>query len=168
MSDLNRKTALTTIATLPALAVPAIAAVTPHPDADLLELGRQFDEWEREFKLTEEYWQPRWAVQYEVMAEKLSPTTLHISDEVAAEVERRLGPALKPHPDELCDAASEKMNRQIMALPASTLAGLAVKARVARFACFGFYGASDEDADWEHLMARELIESVLNTVARSA
>ena len=41
MSDLNRRTALTTIATLPALAVPALAAVSP--DAELLELGLQFD-----------------------------------------------------------------------------------------------------------------------------
>ena len=31
-----------------------------------------------------------------------------------------------------------------------------------------FYAASYEDADWDRLMARELIESVLNTVARSA
>jgi hypothetical protein len=44
-----------------------------------------------------------------------------------------------------------------MALPAFTLAGLAVKARLARFACSHFYDEPDGNADWDKLVARRLI-----------
>jgi hypothetical protein len=44
MSQLNRRNALATLATLPALSVPAVAAAaTPHPDAELLALGKQLE-----------------------------------------------------------------------------------------------------------------------------
>jgi len=48
------------------------------------------------------------------------------------------GDQAEPHCDDITDAMEAPM-RRIMALPATTLAGLAVKARVARFACFDFY-----------------------------
>jgi hypothetical protein len=40
---LNRRNALTAVATLPALAVPAAVAAMDSPDAELMALGREFD-----------------------------------------------------------------------------------------------------------------------------
>jgi hypothetical protein len=49
----------------------------------------------------------------------------------------------------------------MMALPAFTPAGLAVKARAAAFACSHFYRAELRDADWDHQHVRTLIDGVL-------
>jgi hypothetical protein len=43
MSMLNRRNALTAVATLPALAAPAAVAAMDSPDAELIVLGREFD-----------------------------------------------------------------------------------------------------------------------------
>jgi hypothetical protein len=43
MSMLNRRNALTAVATLPALAAPAAIAAMGSPDAELMALGREFD-----------------------------------------------------------------------------------------------------------------------------
>jgi hypothetical protein len=43
MSMLNRRNALTAVATLPALAAPAAVAAMDSPDAELMALGREFD-----------------------------------------------------------------------------------------------------------------------------
>ena len=51
---------------------------------------------------------------------------------------------------------------RIIALPATTLAGLAVKARVARFSWEHFWDEPEENLDWDELMARELIDAVLD------
>jgi hypothetical protein len=40
-------------------------------------------------------------------------------------------------------------------------AGLAIKARVARFACDYYWSKSEEDTDWDKLIARQLIDAVL-------
>jgi hypothetical protein len=55
-----------------------------------------------------------------------------------------------------------------MALQATTTAGLAVKARMARFSCKHFWReTADANADWDHLVARKLIESVLELAAKA-
>jgi hypothetical protein len=43
MSNLNRRNALTAVASLPALPVPAAVAALDSPDAELIALGREFD-----------------------------------------------------------------------------------------------------------------------------
>jgi hypothetical protein len=40
--------------------------------------------------------------------------------------------------------------------------GLAVKARVARFSCEHYWDEPEEDLDWDELMARKLIDAVLD------
>jgi hypothetical protein len=50
---------------------------------------------------------------------------------------------------------------RITIIPASTSEGLAVKARIARHACNHFYEKTDDDADWDHVMARSLFDDVL-------
>jgi hypothetical protein len=52
--------------------------------------------------------------------------------------------------------------RWIMTLPATTLAGLAIKARVARFSCEHLWEEPEEDLDWDELMTRKLIDAVLD------
>jgi hypothetical protein len=69
--------------------------------------------------------------------------------------------------DGLTDAMDVPM-RRIMALPATSLPGLAVKAMAAAHACSHFFGKSDEDADWDHLHARGLIQAVLALANYSA
>ena len=72
-----------------------------------------------------------------------------------------VGPSPTPASDEITDTMHPVM-LQIAALPATTCAGLAVKARAARFACSPrLYELSDEDANWNDLMVRKLIDGVL-------
>jgi hypothetical protein len=62
---------------------------------------------------------------------------------------------------DITDAMDEPA-RKIMALPAVTIAGLAVKAKAAAFACSHFYRAERlRDADWDHQHVRTLIDAVL-------
>jgi hypothetical protein len=54
MSQLNRRNALTAVASLPVLAAPAVAiAAADSPDAELIALGREFD---RLVMIANEYW----------------------------------------------------------------------------------------------------------------
>jgi hypothetical protein len=89
----------------------------------------------------------------------LAPITYEKYLEAAARVDRAF-----PLPNPMWEAVSDMqapVARKIMALPATTLAGLAVKARVAQSACERFWDVSDADCDWDQLMARQLIEAVL-------
>jgi hypothetical protein len=64
------------------------------------------------------------------------------------------------------DAINEAMDaavRRIIELPASTLPGLAVKARMAATKCRHFWRAPEEELDYDNRAARALIESVLAT-----
>ncbi len=125
MSDLNRRTALTTIATLPALAVPAIAAA--NPDAELLELGLQFDRIELEYNSAWECENPRWEAKERAMNEWPRGLTneqfLEMDKKLSAEIDVQLGPRHWREPDYITEDMDAPMSR-IMALPASTLAGL--------------------------------------------
>src|ERR1019366_9066045 len=59
------------------------------------------------------------------------------------------------------------VSRAIVAIPATTIAGLAVKARLAAFANEGCWDDSDEDADWEVLVVRKLVDAVIRVAASS-
>jgi len=75
-------------------------------------------------------------------------------------------PVAGPEPDHFSDQMDSPMIR-IMSLRARTIDGLAVKARVARYACKHFWDDSDADCDWDKLMARKLIDAVLKMAVRS-
>ena len=74
---------------------------------------------------------------------------------------------MRPTAGDITDAMDVPM-RQIMALPAFTFEGLAVKARAALFAFEYAFDRDLDELDWTDLVARHLIESILNTAARSA
>jgi hypothetical protein len=82
-----------------------------------------------------------------------------MQDRVTAEIEALHG---KLHDIgcqiEACD--STELIERIMALPAHTLAGLAVKARVAAIECSNYWTAGD-GAGWSDKNARAVIEAVL-------
>jgi hypothetical protein len=63
-----------------------------------------------------------------------------------------------PSVDDITDMMDPYM-RKIMALPARTPAGLAVKARVAEWVCSNYWDEPDDNCDW----ARKLIEAMLAT-----
>jgi len=184
MSQLNRRTTLTLVATLPTLAVPSARAATmpasfreifngsiadplPNPDQELIELGRRFDVLERQFHETDEKMGPKNDALVRILRETAGPR----SDEDYNEIWRRLDQEFGPDPEPSCDDLSNAigpLERAIMALPAFTFAGLGVKARIARFECSHFYDETDDDADWDHWIARELISSVLAAAELSA
>jgi hypothetical protein len=72
------------------------------------------------------------------------------------------------HPDDVMNDV-DGVSNAIVAIPATTIAGLAVKARLAAFANAGSdWEESDKDADWEVLTARKLVEAVIQVAASSA
>jgi hypothetical protein len=151
-----------------ALAVVPIAAVAAraslNPDAELLALGAQFDELVRHMavaeRLDEPYQKAMRAMLEKMHRERTGPISneeyVKAYDRVDAEYPRPL-----PCPDDISDAMDPIM-RHIHALPALSIAGLKVKARVARFACRHFWEHPDTEADWDHKCARNAIDAVLS------
>jgi hypothetical protein len=146
-------------------AVNAVAAATA--DAELLDLGRKMDALEKEFWRIHELDAP-WHEAYNAILKEGHrhyketgelPSAAGFTDKLW-DAEKRLRQT-NPSADDITDAM-DKPARRIMALPAFTIAGLAVKARAAAFACSHFYCTEDlRDADWDHQHVRTLIEAVL-------
>jgi hypothetical protein len=145
-----------------ALAVPAsaLAGVVTGDDTELLALGKRLDwlvaEEERVYELERPYWDA-FHRELELIKAEDRP---HSNEEYEA----RLGPIenlrLSPNTDDLTGEMDAPM-RRIMALPAYTVAGLAVKARATAVACHGAYRCDIADADWDHMHIRHLIAAVL-------
>jgi len=120
-------------------------------DVELLALGKQFDQLERHY--------------HEVM-ERDRPLIerglqLFEAQEPSEKLDEEFGPQRRPDALDILDRMDAPI-RRMMALPATTLAGLAVKARVARFSCEHFWDETEEDLDWHELMTRKLIDAVLD------
>lgn len=128
------------------LAGAAVAAIVPTAaagsapcgghftsDAELLELGKQLDEFARRSKLAIAKWLPNW------------------EDDDVPEPDWE-------HPDDVEHEAQDVMSA-ILATPATTIDGLAVKARLAVFGAWHMWNRSDEDADWDHLVVRNFIDA---------
>lgn len=164
MGKITRRAAMTGAAAL--AAVPAIA---PHADAELLGLGQRLDDLRRRYAASRACWAP---VQAEYARRWRKWQQDHPGDPgvgvysgIMKEVDHYMAPT-EPHPDHVvCAPGMEDMQRAIMALPAVTLAGLAVKARLAAFAAPGMWDESDEDADWDDLCIRNLIDAVIEAAA---
>src|SRR5436190_6780189 len=166
MTQLNRRNALTAAATLPAIAVPEALAATNNPDQELIELGSQFDVLERQFHDTAEKVRSRNNAFYQMLKEDTEPRSYEHDDEIWHRLDQEFGPEPKPDCEDICEAIGP-LELLIMELPAFTLTGLAVKARIAQFECSRFYDKADDDADLDHRSARELIDSVLEAAQRA-
>jgi len=120
-------------------------------DVELLALAKQFDQLERQYHEVIERDRPRIERELQLLE----------TQEPSEKLDEEFGPQSRPDALDILDMMDAPI-RRIMALPATTLAGLAVKARVARFSCELFWDKPEEDLDWDELMARKLIDAVLD------
>jgi hypothetical protein len=121
------------------------------PDAELLALGKQVDQLERQYHEVMERDRPRIERELQLLE----------AQEPFEKLDEEFGPQSRPDALDILDTMDAPI-RRIMALPVTTLAGLAVKAQVARFSCEHFWDEPEEDLDWHELMARKLIDAVLD------
>jgi hypothetical protein len=144
-------------------------AALPAPDAELLGLGRQLDQLRQAYALSHAFWGPIWVEQDKRLREwsmdhpkrtesQVRAAYVAIADELAANT-------TQPHPDNLLGGDGVSFQRAIMDIPATTLAGLAVKAKLAKFSASELWYLSDDDADWGDLAVRKLIDAVIDTAA---
>jgi hypothetical protein len=175
----SRRAILAGIAVSPALAVSTLtlagATLARHKanlaaaDAELLELGRQHDALRSKYEIALELSGPRnaaWSAALEGLSKRFEDRPEYnagFEEELkkAGEQLDRDFPAPTPSWEDVMDLMCP-IERKIMALPASTFAGLAVKARVAKSACDNYWDEPDGNCDWDQLMARKLIEAVLS------
>jgi hypothetical protein len=120
-------------------------------DLELLALGKQFDQLERQYHAVMERDRPRIERELQLLD----------AQEPSEKLDEEFGPQSRPDALDILDMMDAPI-RRIMALPATASAGLAVKARVARFSCEHFWNEPEEDLDWHELMARKLIDAVLD------
>jgi hypothetical protein len=136
------------------------AAAAEHPDADLLALGRQLDGLIARYEIAETKWAPHDAAWFReiVRMRDTMPNTEAAWREAGARVAAE-HPVNHEHPDRVMED-SDAPSRAIMALPAATIAGLAVKARLCRFACGQGWDEPFDGADWDVKAIRQLVEAV--------
>jgi hypothetical protein len=162
----SRRAALTGAAVI-AVALPVTVKAAPNPDAELLELGRRFDELLLVYADAKKRSKPNddaWQRQMEKFSERHNgPIAVSISNEEYEEAGARIDrdyPIAYPDCGDVFDLMDDPQ-RRIMTLPAFALAGLVVKAKVAKFGSDHIYQTNFEDADWDHKTMRSLIDAVL-------
>jgi|SRR5665213_1487509 len=162
MREMNRRAVMAGAVVLPALTLPAIAS--NHPDAELLAIGEQYDALAAIYEDAQRRAQPRWDARENFLASlrggPRTPSNREIMHALA-QIDRKF-PIADPQPDDAIGATDEPACR-IMALPARTIAGLAVKARVAKLAASNYWDDPDDDADWDKLIVRKLIDAILES-----
>jgi hypothetical protein len=121
------------------------------PDIEMLALGKQFDEFVRQYHQVLERDRPRIERELQLLE----------AQDRSEKLDKEFGPQIRPDALDILDMMDAPMHR-IMALPATNPAALAAKARVARFSCEHFWDEPEEDLDWEELMTRKLIDAVLD------
>jgi len=143
-----------------------------HPDAQLIDLGRRLDVIQQQYAAAVAVCEPLHARHREMLKCWRRDHPGYTSDQFMAAFDATydqvglaaIGRANK-HPDDLMEECSP-IAHAIMSIPATTLAGLAVKARLASYHAQHFWAESDQDADWDVLVARKLIEAVIQTAAQ--
>lgn len=150
-----------------AVAVPVIARPALAADAELIALGKEMDRLYALMVDAQIRAKPNWdAWQKELAAFGLRGERnpiLHISNEEYEAAWDRVDaafPVAFPTPDDVSDMM-DAPSRRIMALPAATVAGLAVKARLYQKECEELWGKPLRELDWQERLARQLAESVL-------
>lgn len=137
-------------------------------DAELIELGRRWKMLKAQCDLAEELSEPNgeaFAAALDVIREQATAdgTIGNVPNSVFIEASERVN-AAHPLPSPTVEevfAAKEPVERHIMALRATTTAGLAVKARVAKFYRPNLWKKSDDDADWGDRLLRSLVDAAI-------
>ena len=152
-------------APLAALASPTAVSAGPNPDAALLALGRRFDavhlEWEARspaFEAANNAWGA--ALRNLARTRGSEPTPDEVYSRLFAEADPE---GLMKQEEEFCEAEVYPLTEAILAAPAATVEGLAVKARALTFTIKpDIWEAEDaEDLGWDEQVLRGLVEAVL-------
>jgi hypothetical protein len=165
----SRRAFLAGVPVAAAALTPAVAAaLSSGADDALVELGREHSKLVLQMRAAEDKTQPWHDLHNELMPKYLEESRKLENDDprkmaLYEALKKRIDDELGPWPHEADDVSSalDPIARQIMATPAISPIGLAVKARAALLACEGFWDTNAEDADWDYLHARSLIEAVL-------
>jgi hypothetical protein len=134
------------------------AAHSRRADAELLELGRKFDARVALYEEARRRWEPNWEAKERAVAAKPGCTAMEMFA-IHAQIDREI-PVADPHPDDFFDRDLEALQHRIMDMPAHTPAGLAVKARVVRFAVPDYWDAPEKDRDWDKRMVTKLVDAL--------
>jgi hypothetical protein len=158
--EFSRRTAIAALAASAAIPSIALAADGSGDDSELIECGRQLDVLYAAHAEANRLSQPYWDA---VHAWRDAQGDRHVTNEewmaAATRLEREV-PLPSPNLDEIMNAMDDPM-RRIMALPAKTPAGLAVKARLVKHENSELWDEPFEDLDWDKVKLRALIDSVL-------
>ncbi len=154
-----------------AIVAPDIAVADPHPDAELIELGKKLS------KLTQEYYsevarmRPFWHEHKKRMDAWIEDHPdrkdgqsmkeyYRLSGEIGMDAAEKAG-----HPDDVMERITP-ISDAILAIPATSWAGVIVKAQLARFGAGHYWDRSEDDTDWDQIVMRKLCDAVIDMAAR--
>jgi hypothetical protein len=146
------------------------ATAAPSSDARLIELGMRLDTIADKEAFAVAKLRPLWDEHASRMRDwHLANPQCHNDVEAYQRISAEIG--LTELADRLgldeCQHMAGPLSEQIMALPATTLAGVAVKARLARYAANDYWDSADEDADWDKICVRKLVDAVIQLAGAS-
>ncbi|EAQ36936.1 hypothetical protein NB311A_07298 [Nitrobacter sp. Nb-311A] len=144
---------------------------TSNRDAELIRLGHEHDKLVQKLEVETARLRPLWDEHRRRMDGWRAANPFKTGDDIKAYDrlwdEVGLNDAYKDgDPDEITDAM-DPICRKILAIPTMTLAGLLVKARVAKYHASEFWDEPHDTADLAHLHMRELCDAVIDMAART-
>jgi hypothetical protein len=164
-ASLTRRAALIGLAVVatPVTSSPVLAA--DHPDAELLKAGAEFDRTAKLFADAQERSRPYWEAWEAALKKKREEIGLglqSVPDEWYEALDDELSreyPIAFPTCDDVADMMDVPM-QAILALPARTAEGLAVKAQVVRWHYSRLWQTPFDDLDLDDRGVRSLVEAV--------
>jgi hypothetical protein len=150
-----------------ATALSALSSIQAElADADLVSKGRTMDRFIAEYEAARTAFDPLWNAREALLTTSRRPG--ESSHDFFARIDEEVGiTALEKrqtHPTDIINNA-HSVSMEVLKAKATTIAGLAVKARLAKFTAEYLWEESDADADWDHLILRNLVDAVLELAA---
>jgi hypothetical protein len=128
------------------------------PDAELIDLGHQLDLFVQRYYAAVARYKPKWDARTRLIEDwerdNRGGPSKGLSSRIADEIGLTAMEKSVQHPDVLMGEISP-IAKAILAIPAVTIAGLSVKARLARFGADGLWDKNDADADCEDLFGSQ-------------
>jgi hypothetical protein len=160
----TRRAILAGAASALAVVSPALA-ISSSPDAELIELGRQWEACTAERDRIEELGAARAAAAWQTIDRvREQSADRHVPDSDYLDAWQRADAQLGGPSQEETNAAWKALafvEAQIMAREATTIVGLALKARVVKSNCSNLWREADEDADYGDMQMRQCIDAVI-------
>ncbi len=167
MSQLSRRSLVSSAVALPALAVPGVA-IADNPDAELVRLGEQFEGYQSSYKALLADYNEKADAANRLAFERMDAADLPQSAperniRFAAEMDRAWTETGATEADRKFSAVGvphDSIREKIMETPCHTVAGLRAKALVAIDQYDALWREQKDDLDWNKRVIRELIEGV--------